>query len=204
MTQPPSLEGSPEPFRRAVAGLRAAILRPELVLEEAPAPQRLAPYAFAMSADVFARTRAGDPVDDGRDELASGRFVLLHDPEGHETWQGTFRVVTFVRATMEAEFANDPVLPSVGWSWLTEALESGGVGYVAASGTVTRVLSESFGSMGDREPSAELEIRGSWTALDSRLGPHLEAWSEVLCAVAGLPPLVPGVAALPRIGSQAR
>jgi hypothetical protein len=164
-------------------------LRPEIDLEETPAPQRLAPHAVALSADVVA-------ADDT--ELGTGRFVLLHDPAGHETWQGTFRVVTFVRALLEPELASDPMVPSVGWSWLLESLESHAVSYSAASGTVTRVVSEPFGTMSERQATAELEIRASWTAPDSRIGPHLEAWGDVLATVCGLPPLVSGVvAALP-------
>ena len=57
---------------------------------------------MALSADVV--------VDADDDELGTGRFVLLHDPAGHETWQGTFRVVTFVRATLEPELAADPLV----------------------------------------------------------------------------------------------
>ena len=49
--------------------------------------------------------------------------------------------------------------------------------------------------MSDRQASAELEIRASWTAPDSRLGPHLEAWGDLLGTVCGLPPLVTGVVA---------
>lgn len=184
---------APEPFRRALEALRATRLRPEIALEETAAPQRLAPHAVALSADVLGE-------DD--DELATGRFVLLHDPAGHETWQGSFRVVTFIRADLEPELAADPVLPSVGWSWLTEALEVRQVPYAAISGTVTRVTSESFGSMGDREPTAELEMRASWTALDHRLGPHLQAWADVLATAAGLPPVAAGVVALPRTRSR--
>lgn len=179
----------PEPFRRALESLRSTRLRPEIVLEETPAPQRLAPFAVAISADVVS------PDDD---ELATGRFVLLHEPAGHDTWQGTFRVVTYVRAELELDLANDPMLPSVGWSWLTDALSDGQVPHTAVSGTVTRVTSESFGAMGDKEPTAEIEVRASWTALDARLGPHLEAWAEVLTAAAGLPPLAHGVVAMPR------
>lgn len=181
---------APEQFRRALEALRATRLRPEIALEETAAPQRLAPHAVALSADVLGE-------DD--DELATGRFVLLHDPAGHETWQGSFRVVTFIRAELEPELAADPVLPSVGWSWLTEALELRQVPYAAISGTVTRVTSESFGSMGGREPTAELEMRASWTALDHRLGPHLQAWGDVLATAAGLPPVATGVVALPRV-----
>jgi hypothetical protein len=186
-------DDAPEAFRRACESLRGVRLRPEVVLDEAPAPQRLAPWAVAMTGDVLAR-----PDDDTSEELGTGRFVLLHDPAGHETWDGTFRVVTFVRAAVEADVAADPMLPSVGWSWLMESLESHRAPFTAPSGTVTRVASESFGAMADREPTAEVEIRASWTALDSRLGPHLEAWAELLVTTAGLPPLAPGVVAMPR------
>ncbi len=186
-------DDAPETFRRACESLRSVRLRPELILDEAPAPQRLAPWAVAMTGDVVA-----DPTDDTSEELGSGRFVLLHDPAGHETWNGTFRVVTFVRATVEPEVAADPMLPSVGWSWLTEALQAHDAPYGSPSGTVTRVSSESFGAMSDRDPTAEVEIRASWTALDARIGPHLEAWADLLATTTGLPPLAPGVIALPR------
>ena len=39
-------------FRTALTSLREVRLRPEMVLEEAPAPQRLAPYAIALTAEV--------------------------------------------------------------------------------------------------------------------------------------------------------
>jgi hypothetical protein len=185
----------PDSFVRACESLRAVRLRPEVTVEETPAPQRLAPYAVALTADVMR----------GDDELGTGRFVLLHDPSGHETWSGTFRVVTFVRAPMETELAHDPMLGSVGWSWLEDALAGHAVRYLAPSGTVTRVASESFGSMAERGPAAELEIRASWTAEDYRLGPHLEAWADLLCTAAGLPPSLGGVLTMPRqVGRRAR
>lgn len=189
-------EATPEPFRRAVEALRSVQLRPEVTIEETAAPQRLAPHAIALTADV-----EGDGSDGPDTELATGRFVVLYDPAGHETWQGSFRVVTFVRAPLEADLAGDAMLPSVGWSWLVEALDARGVQYLAASGTVTRVVSEPFGTMSDRAATAEIEIRASWTAVDSRLGPHLEAWSEVLCTVSGLPPAVTGVVSMARPGA---
>jgi len=186
-------DGEPEAFRAAVADLRATQLRPEVQLEEAPAPQRLAPYALALTADV---------VDESGDDLATGRFVLLHDPAGHDGWEGHFRIVAFVRAGVEPDVAADPLLPSVGWSWLEECLDTQGAPYVAASGTVTRVASESFGSMAEREPTAEVEIRASWTATSSAVGVHLRAWAELMATAAGLPPLTPGVVALPRRRSR--
>ena len=184
----------PEEFRVAVAQLRAARLRPEVLSEEMPAPQRIAPYATALSADV---------TIDG-DEVGTGRIVLLHDPAGNDAWEGTFRCVAYARAEIDPEMANDPLLAEVGWSWLSEALDAHGATYVAPSGTVTKVSSESFGSMSDEEASAQLEIRASWTPAVSPdgdglldLGPHVEAWGELLCTASGLPPVPDGVATMP-------
>lgn len=179
---------APEAFLRAVDGLRAARLRPEVVLTEVPAPQRIAPHAVAMTADVVL----------GEDELATGRFVLLHDPAGQEAWEGSYRVVTFLRAALEPEMGADPLLGRVGWTWLEEALDGAGADAVAAGGTITRVLSESFGGLADRSPSVDIEIRASWTPRSAHLTPHLRAWGDLLCTAAGLPPLPEGVAALPR------
>jgi hypothetical protein len=176
----------PEEFLRAVAALRSTIPRAEVELAETPAPQRLAPHAVAMTADVLA----------GEDELATGRLVLLHDPAGHEAWQGTFRVVTYARADLEPEIAADPLLPGVGWAWLTEALDGHGAAFAAASGTVTRVASESFGAMAAEPGSAQIEIRASWTPLDDAFGAHLLGWCDLLCTTAGLPPVPAGVTSL--------
>jgi hypothetical protein len=62
---------------------------------------------------------------------------------------------------------------------------------------VTRVVSESFAGLSDRPASVEMEVRASWTPLGGNLGDHLEAWSDLLCTIAGLPPLPEGVIALP-------
>jgi hypothetical protein len=188
-------DAAPELFRVALASLREAHVRPEVVLEEVPAPQRIAPYAAALGADV---------VVDGA-ELATGRLVLLHDPAGQDSWSGVFRLVTFVRADLEPEIAADPLLPGVGWAWLREAIEARGAGYRAASGTVTRVTSESFGDIAERAAQAEMEIRASWTPDGPDVAEHLSAWCELLCTAAGLPPVPPGVTALPsRRGQRGR
>jgi len=183
----------PQAFTDAVAQLRAARLRPEVLCEEMPAPQRIAPYSAALSADVTV---------DG-DDVGTGRIVLLHDPHGNDSWEGTFRCVAYARAEIDPEMANDPLLAEVGWSWLSEALDAHGASYVAPSGTVTKVSSESFGGMADEEASAQLEIRASWTPVPDRdagdeldLGPHVEAWGEMLCTASGLPPVPEGVAPL--------
>jgi hypothetical protein len=176
----------PQTFRDAVAQLRAARLRPEVTCEEMPAPQRIAPFSSALSADVTV---------DG-DDVGTGRLVLLHDPAGNDTWGGTFRCVAYVRAELTPDFTADPLLADVAWTWLVEALEQHGADYSAASGTVTKVTSESFGAMADDEGSAQLEIRASWTP-SGDLGPHVEAWGELLCTASGLEPVPDGVLPLP-------
>ena len=181
---------APDAFRRAVQDLMSASWRPELVIEEMPAPQRIAPFSAAVTADVVV---AGEDV-------GSGRLVLLHDPAGNAAWEGTFRCVTFARADVDPEMVTDPLLAQVGWSWLVEALASHGADYDAPSGTVTSVASESFGGMAEEEPRAEIEVRASWTPQlveGVGLAAHLAAWAELLCTTAGLPPLPAGVVPMP-------
>ena len=187
--QEPRVEAptTPEAFRVAVDQMRTARLRPEIFCEEMPAPQRIAPFASALSADVTV---------DG-DDVGTGRIVLLHDPAGNDAWEGTFRCVAYARAEIDPEMANDPLLGEVGWSWLTEALTAHGAEYAASSGTVTKVASESFGSMSEEGATAQLEIRASWTPVGD-ISDHVEAWGELLCTAAGLPPVPEGVAPLPR------
>ncbi|MGL4745978.1 MAG: DUF3000 domain-containing protein [Dermatophilaceae bacterium] len=181
---------SPE-FARALEDLRRARLRPEVRLTEVPAPGRISPFAVALTAEVSDRRGDGD-------DLASGRFVLLHDPAIPEPWGGAWRAVTFVRAALEAEFASDPLLGEVGWAWLTSALTARGVRYIAEAGTVTRVVSQGFAGLADRPATVEIEVRASWTPLGPDAADHLLAWSDLLCTVAGLPPLPEGVIALPQ------
>ncbi|MEW1639036.1 DUF3000 domain-containing protein [Streptomyces sp. NPDC093801] len=188
----------PLPFRRAVDGLRKARLRSGIEIDPTKPPQRLAPYAYALEAAVV----------DGEDDLADGRLILLHDPAGHDAWQGTFRLVTLVRAELEPEMAADPLLPEVCWSWLTGALEARGLAYGEPGGTVTRAGSYYFGGLGDRPPATQIEIRASWTPREGVGGvpdtsAHLAAWCELLCQIAGLPPAgpaegAPGVVSLPQ------
>lgn len=176
----------PLPFRTAVDTLRSARLRPEIEIEETRAPKRLAPHAYALEATVV----------DGDDDLADGRLVLLHEPAGHDAWQGTFRLVTLVRAELEPEMAADPLLPEVCWSWLTGALEGRGLSYGEPSGTVTRASSHYFGGLDTRAPASQIEIRASWTPREGLGGvpdaaAHLAAWCDLLSQVAGLPPAGP-------------
>ncbi|KHL03180.1 DUF3000 domain-containing protein [Sinomonas humi] len=193
----------PADFLSALRSLRAAVGRPELRLQEIPAPARLAPYAVALEAEVLDPASQSASPDGGIEsaaspELATGRFILLHDPESPTVWQGTFRVVTYIRARLEPEMAEDSLLGSVAWTWLVEALEKHGADYTAAGGTATRVLSESFGTLEGRRESIDIELRASWTPLSSAVKNHLEAWADMVCTFAGLPPLPDGVSPLPR------
>ncbi|GLW64149.1 hypothetical protein Arub01_23930 [Actinomadura rubrobrunea] len=182
----------PEPFRRARDTLRAFLagepIRPELDLEEMPAPQRLAPYAAALSGSVYRDVGA-----DAETEVATGRLIVLYDPEGRNGWTGGFRVVAYIRADLEPEIAADELIGSVAWSWLLEALEP--AGYAGVSGTVTRAVSESFGDKRGEPSTTELELRASWSPTGDDLTGHVLAWCQVMCTTAGLPPA--GVSALP-------
>jgi len=174
----------PEVFTRAVGGLRAVLPREEILLEEIAPPRRLAPYAFAQAATVLR--------DD--DEVATGRLILLHDPDGHESWRGTLRLVTYITAELDVEMVTDPLLPAVGWSWLIDALDGCGAQHIAIGGAVTQTTSTRFGELTGAPATADLEIRASWTPLQDDLAPHLRAWCMLLGSTAGLPP--PGVSGL--------
>ena len=89
--RPRSAPDAPEPFRTAVESLERAVTRAEVRVEPIRAPQRLAPYSYALAADVIAD-------DDG--EGATGRLVLLHDPDGADAWDGDLRLVAYASAEL--------------------------------------------------------------------------------------------------------
>ncbi|UFU04788.1 DUF3000 domain-containing protein [Ruania halotolerans] len=180
---------TPPDFEAALLSLRGHRMRPEFHLEEVPAPTRIAPYALALTGEV-------NPTRDPDDMVGNGRFVVLYDPEGQEAWNGEFRVIVMARATLEPEFAADPMLGEVAWTWLTEALAVEEVAYHSLSGTVTRVLSETFGGLELRAGEVEIEIRASWTPQTSDLAPHLRSWALLACQAAGLPPVPDNVSQL--------
>lgn len=173
-------------FDQLIQPILALKPRGEILLESVPAPQKLAPYALAMTADVL-------------EDAATGRFVLLHDPAGQEGWGGQWRCVTFARAAIDLEMASDPLLPEIGWAWLMESLKKYGCDFIAASGTVTRVASASFGDLEDKDEDSEIEIRASWTPTnESQLINNVNAWLELLGMTAGLEPIPEGVASISR------
>lgn len=179
-----SLHSAPQTFRVALEQLRQADTRGEVELDEVPAPAMLAPYAVAMSADV---------ADQDGEALAVGRFILLYDPNYSEVWDGNFRIVTYIRTSLEADVGEDPLVSEVAWTWTVEALDAAAATYRQPGGTASRVLSQSFGMLEQQVDAIDLELRASWTPAGDNLDRHLTAWSEMVCTFAGLPPTAEGV-----------
>jgi hypothetical protein len=193
-------------FDDAVTAFRSGLdhVSDDVTIEDVPPPKRLAPHAAAIAATAH---RDGD-------EVATGRLLLLFDPAGNEGWCGTFRLVAYVHADIEPEVAADPLLGEVGWTWLIEALDMYTTGYVAESGTVTREITEGFGTKEEDLPLTSFELRASWSPAapdsasadlakldlaDLDLGGHVLGWYACLRAAAGLEP--PGTRSL--AGSKA-
>jgi hypothetical protein len=182
---PARAAGQADVFAVATAAFEAgrdavAAVRSDLEFEEWPAPKRLAPHALALAVTAYR---------DGA-EAGTGKLVLLHNPAGAEGWTGTFRLVVQVQADVEEEMAADPLLGEVGWSWLTDALEQHAPGYSAVSGTVTRVITEGYGTKADDPPVTAFDLRASWCPADddAEISGAVAAWSELLAAACGLPP----------------
>lgn len=185
MSATKQLADTPEVFTQAVTQINRLQVRPELEIAEMPAPRKIAPYSYAITGDVY----------QGDDEVGTGRFVLLHDPAGHEAWNGTFRCVTFAKAEIDQEMASDPMLTGVGWSWLIDALKSNGADFARTAGSVTVVRSDGFGDLEDDPATAQIEIRASWTPTDD-ISAHVEGWAQLLAQISGLPPVSSGVVSL--------
>ena len=176
----------PAQFREAVAAMNATTVRPEIELGPIRPPQRLAPFSYALGAEVKHAETAIIPERSEGD--AFGRLILLHDPEGAEAWDGTMRLVAYIQADLDSSEAVDPLLPEVAWSWLVDALEERAEHVTALGGTVTATTSVRYGDISGPPRAHQLELRASWTATTLELGPHVEAFCEVLEHAAGLPP----------------
>jgi hypothetical protein len=196
-------DAAPPLFAPAADALRQAIdspPRPDVRLRELPAPTRVAPSAFALSGSL---SRDGEQV-------ASGRLVLLADPRGQAGWEGTLRFVCYAQAEIDPDIARDPLLPGVAWSWLADALAAHHVAVRALGGTVTTTASRRFGALAADGDGYDLELRCSWSpdwTESAHRGrqvwtaggtvAHLSAFTDLLAAMAGLPPPMNGVVSLP-------
>jgi hypothetical protein len=174
-------------FAVVADGLRAMTFRDDFSVREITAPTSLAPDAIAFAGDV--RPPAGGETS----EYGTGRFVLLHDADEPEQWSGAWRIVCFAQAPLEPEIGTDPLLADVAWSWLVDALDSRGAELHSASGTATKTLSKGFGTLAAEGDGAQIELRASWTP-SGDLTAHLDAWAELVCMLAGLPPGSEGIA----------
>jgi hypothetical protein len=201
MGAPLSHRPAPVVFDASVQALQAALglVRADVAVHELPAPTRIAPHAFSL---------AGTVGRDG-DDVASGRLVLLFDPDGQNAWEGTTRFVCYARAEVDPEVAADPLVSEVTWSWLCEALHAHDVDVRALGGTVTTTASRRFGVLAADGDNFDVELRCSWSpawAETTRGGrqpwsrsaavAQLSAFVDVLAAMAGIPPQPNGVVPL--------
>ena len=177
---------TPAEFTAAVESMHAARLRPEISLGTIRPPQRPAPFSHAIGLEVERGGEDNDGLDSDGD--AFGRLILLHSPDDEEAWEGSMRLVAYIQADMDDAVASDPLLPDVAWQWLNESLAERGAGHSNLGGTVTSTASVRFGEIGGPPRAYQLEMRASWTADGLDLAPHVEAFSQVLAHVAGLPP----------------
>jgi Protein of unknown function (DUF3000) len=176
----------PAPFREAVAAMNAVSARAEIELGPIRPPQRLAPFSYALGAEV--KHPDLEIVPERSEGDAFGRLILLYDPDGADAWDGNIRLVAYVQADLDSHEAIDPLLPEVAWSWLVESLESRTDQMTALGGTVTATTSVRYGDISGPPRAHQLELRASWTAMNPDVRVHVEAFCEVLEHAAGLPP----------------
>ena len=161
--------------------------RQEIELGPIRPPQRLAPYSYALGAEV--KHPDLEVVPERSEGDAFGRLILLYDPDGADAWDGTIRLVAYIQADLDPSEAVDPLLPEVAWSWLVEALDTRAEHVTALGGTVTATSSVRYGDISGPPRAHQLELRASWTAITPDIGTHVEAFCEVLEHAAGLPPV---------------
>jgi hypothetical protein len=177
--------------------MNAVTVRPEIELGPIRPPQRLAPYSYALGAEV--KHPDLDIVPERSEGDAFGRLILLYDPDGSDAWDGTMRLVAYIQADLDSSEAVDPLLPEVAWSWLADALGSRLEQVTALGGTVTATTSVRYGDISGPPRAHQLELRASWTATTPEVGVHVKAFCEVLEHASGLPP-----AGVVDLGSRSR
>ena len=133
-------------------------------------------------------TVTGVVKDEAGQPLSTGRIVILHDPVGQIGWNGTFRVVSQLRAQIDADMMGDPLLAEGVWGWTLDCLHAAGAGLHDLTGTVTREMSETFGGLELRGSSLFVDVRASWTPNSEHLGEHLSGWADVMRRTAGIVP----------------
>lgn len=168
-------------FDAVAEGVRDMTFRSDFAVREISAPSGLAPFALALAGDIR-------PEEHGVDSpYGTGRIVILHDPDEPDAWGGAWRIVSFAQAPLESEIGVDPLLADVAWSWLIDALDTRSAVHHSVSGTATKTLSKGFGALADEGDGAQIELRASWSPVGDLVA-HVDAWAELTCMLAGLPP----------------
>jgi hypothetical protein len=121
--------------------LRQADVRSDLNVSEIPSPDKLATHSLALAAHVGADSQAG------QGDQGTGRFVLLNSDVPQDGWGGNFRVICFAKSPLETDIGQDELITDVCWAWLEDALKARGAGYTLQAGTITRIISQGYGSM---------------------------------------------------------
>ncbi|MEY4993489.1 MAG: hypothetical protein RIS82_611 [Actinomycetota bacterium] len=183
-------QDSPSEFRLALEALRYAQVRDELDIEPLPAPPSIGAFAITFKANVKTAL-SGVEGDAG-----TGRFVMIWEPEPQEAWASNFRIVCFAKSPLETNIGADEQISDVVWAWLTEALANRHASYGAIAGTATRIMSTGYGSLSSQHDHAELELRASWSPLDTNVASSFEAWLDLICIMSGFPNLPTGVTSL--------
>lgn len=181
---------SPE-FQDAEHSLRMAIQRPELDIQQIPAPKEIAESSIAFAASV--RT----DKDHEHSAAGTGRFVLFWSPEPQENWTTRFRIVVYARSPLETDIGDQEDSAELTWAWLLDALKFSGSDYSALAGTTTRIISNGHGDLAVEKQHAEIELRASWSPHGSDMRNHFEAWQNLICAMSDLN-IAPGVEKLER------
>lgn len=177
---------APPIFQSAVTAMRAWQQSSHISVVELPAPQGIAPFTFALSAEI----------DQPGQLYTEGWLTLLHDPVGHHSWDGTLRLVSHVIVDLDHSHTIDQPRPTTMWTWLINALRQQDAPYRAAAGTATFTSEVKLGalaksttaddvSQGDdphdgRDHETFAELRASWTPAANSLGAHAKAWSKLL------------------------
>lgn len=153
------------------------------MVQEIPAPPRLAPFSAAIKVDT--------DTDDEEVPSATSTLVILFDPSQRDTWGGDFRLVGHLRAQIDQEMGDDPMLGEFLWTALLDHLHRESRGFTGALGTVTRELSQTFGGLILHGSTLNVELRCSWSTDDVHLDEHLVAWCKYVLESAGLPSELP-------------
>ncbi len=178
----PQIDPPPE-FLAALQALRITPRPAGLAVQEVPAPPRLAPFSVAIKVHT----------DTPEDEIpsATSTLVVLYDPSQRDIWGGDFRVVGHLRAHIDQEMSNDPILGEFLWTALLDRLNNEVDDFSGVLGTVTRELSQTFGGLTLRGSTLNVELRCSWSTDDTNLDQHLFAWCKYVLESAGLPSDLP-------------